>query len=179
MNDGAGAGRESAPPLVVMEGVSKRFPGVLANDDVSIELRAGEVHALIGENGAGKSTLMRVLYGLYPPDGGRIFVRGEEVKIASPRDAIALGIGMVHQHFVLVDPFTVAENIILGMEGGPILDREGSEAKVAELAEPTASRSTPRHPSRTCPSARSNGSRSSKRSIVASRSSSWMSPPLS
>ena len=118
-----------------MEGVSKRFPGVLANDDVSIDLRPGEVHALIGENGAGKSTLMRVLYGLYPPDGGRITVRGEEVKIASPRDAIALGIGMVHQHFVLVDPFTVAENIILGMEGGPILDREGSEAKVAELAE--------------------------------------------
>jgi simple sugar transport system ATP-binding protein len=89
---------------------------------------------LIGENGAGKSTLMRVLYGLYPPEEGRITVRGSEVKIASPRDAIALGIGMVHQHFVLVDPFTVAENIILGMEGGPILDREGSEAKVAELA---------------------------------------------
>ena len=118
-----------------MEGVSKRFPGVLANDDVSIELRAGEVHALIGENGAGKSTLMRVLYGLYPPDGGRIFVRGEAVKIASPRDAIALGIGMVHQHFVLVDPFTVAENIILGMEDGAILDREGSETRVAQLAD--------------------------------------------
>ncbi len=135
MNDGAGAGRASAPPLVVMEGVSKRFPGVLANDDVSLELRAGEVHALIGENGAGKSTLMRVLYGLYPPDGGRIVVRGEEVKIASPRDAIALGIGMVHQHFVLVDPFTVAENIILGMEDGAILDREGSETRVAQLAD--------------------------------------------
>jgi simple sugar transport system ATP-binding protein len=117
-----------------MVGVTKLFPGVVANDDVTIDLRPGEVHALIGENGAGKSTLMRVLYGLYPPNEGRITVRGEEVKIASPRDAIALGIGMVHQHFVLVDPFTVAENIILGMEGGPILDKEGSEAKVAELA---------------------------------------------
>ena len=145
MNDGAGAGRASAPPLVVMEGVSKRFPGVLANDDVSLELRAGEVHALIGENGAGKSTLMRVLYGVYPPDGGRIFVRGEEVKIASPRDAIALGIGMVHQHFVLVDPFTVAENIILGHEGGRH-PRPGGlrSAGLPSSPTPTASRSTPR-----------------------------------
>ncbi len=130
----AGAGRVSAPPLVVFEGVSKRFPGVLANDEVSLELREGEVHALIGENGAGKSTLMRVLYGMYPSDGGRIFVRGSEVKIASPRDAIALGIGMVHQHFVLVDPFTVAENVILGDEGSPVLHEEEAEAKVAELA---------------------------------------------
>ena len=112
-----GAGRGSAPPLVVLEHITKRFPGVLANDDVSLELRPAEVHALIGENGAGKSTLMRVLYGMYPADGGRIIVRGQEVKIASPRDAIALGIGMVHQHFVLVDPFTVTENIILGNEG--------------------------------------------------------------
>ena len=101
-----------------MEGITKRFPGVVANDDVCLELRAGEVHALIGENGAGKSTLMRVLYGMYPADGGRISSSGEEVKIASPRDAIANGIGMVHQHFVLVDPFTVTENIILGDEGG-------------------------------------------------------------
>ncbi len=131
----AGARRESASPLVVMEGVSKRFPGVLANDDVTIDLRKGEVHALIGENGAGKSTLMRVLYGLYPPDGGTIRVKGEVVKIASPRDAISLGIGMVHQHFVLVDPFTVAENIILGDEGGPILHTEAAELQVAQLAD--------------------------------------------
>ena len=135
MSDGNGAGRVSAPPLVFMEGVSKRFPGVVANDDVSWELHPGEVHALIGENGAGKSTLMRVLYGLYPADEGRIFVRGREVKFASPRAAIAQGIGMVHQHFVLVDPFTVAENIILGMEGGPILDRKAAEERVAELAD--------------------------------------------
>jgi ABC-type uncharacterized transport system ATPase subunit len=121
MTDDDGVGRESAPPLVVAEHVTKRFPGVLANDDVSLELRAGEIHALIGENGAGKSTLMRVLYGMYPLDAGRFLVRGKEEKISSPRDAIALGIGMVHQHFVLVDPFTVTENIILGEEGGELL----------------------------------------------------------
>ena len=118
MSDGDGAGRESAPPFVALEGITKRFPGVVANDDVSLELRPGEVHALIGENGAGKSTLMRILYGMYPSDAGRIVIRGEEVRIHSPRDAIARGIGMVHQHFVLVDPFTVAENVILGDEGG-------------------------------------------------------------
>ena len=130
-----GAGGNGSPPLVALERITKRFPGVLANDEVDLELRAGEVHALIGENGAGKSTLMRVLYGIYPNDGGRILVRGQEAKIASPRDAIALGIGMVHQHFVLVDPFTVTENIILGEEGGSVLDIEAAQERVAELAE--------------------------------------------
>ena len=130
-----GAGRASASPLVVLDGITKRFPGVVANDDVSLELRAGEVHALIGENGAGKSTLMHVFYGLYPPDDGRILVRGRSEKIASARDAIALGIGMVHQHFVLVDPFTVTENIILGMEAGEIMHVEEEQAKVAALAD--------------------------------------------
>jgi general nucleoside transport system ATP-binding protein len=134
MSDGRGAGREGAPPLVVMEHVTKRFPGVVANDDVSLELRAGEVHALIGENGAGKSTLMRVLYGMYPAEEGRITVKGEEVKISSPRVAIAHGIGMVHQHFVLVDPFSITENVILGDEGGEILDMDRAHEKVAELA---------------------------------------------
>src|ERR671914_2921356 len=127
------AGREGAP-LVVMEGITKRFPGVLANDHMDLVLKVSEVHALVGENGAGKSTLMRVLYGLYPPDEGRILVRGEEVKIASPRAAIALGIGMVHQHFVLVDRFTVTENVILGAEGGGVVDFDRAAERIKDLA---------------------------------------------
>jgi simple sugar transport system ATP-binding protein len=127
------AGRGSAP-LVVMEAITKRFPGVMANDRVDLDLRPGEIHALVGENGAGKSTLMRVLYGLYPPDGGRIVVRGSEVRINSPRQAIALGIGMVHQHFVMVDRFTVTENIVLGAEGGTVVDFDGASERVKELA---------------------------------------------
>ena len=135
MTIGAGAGGDGSPPLVALDHITKRFPGVLANDEVDLELRAGEVHALIGENGAGKSTLMRVLYGMYPADGGRILVRGQEIKIGSPRDAIANGIGMVHQHFVLVDPFTVTENIILGEEGGERLDIVAAQQRIAELAD--------------------------------------------
>jgi ABC-type uncharacterized transport system ATPase subunit len=135
MSEERGAGRESAPPIVVMEHITKRFPGVVANDDVSLELRKGEVHALIGENGAGKSTLMRILYGMYPPSEGRIVLGREEVSITSPRVALHHGIGMVHQHFVLVDPFTVTENVILGDEGSAILDMESAHRKVAELAQ--------------------------------------------
>ena len=122
------------PPLVSLEGITKRFPGIVANEDVNLQLRAGEIHALVGENGAGKSTLMRVLYGLYPPDEGRISMRGQELKINSPRQAIAHGIGMVHQHFVLVDRFTVTENILLGAEGGALVDYASAETRVAELA---------------------------------------------
>jgi general nucleoside transport system ATP-binding protein len=128
----------------VLEHITKRFPGVVANDEVDLELRSGEVHALIGENGAGKSTLMRILYGMYPSDGGRILVRGDEVKVASPRDAIALGIGMVHQHFVLVDPFTVTENIILGEEGSERLDMDAAQQRVSDLAETYAFSVDPR-----------------------------------
>jgi simple sugar transport system ATP-binding protein len=117
-----------------MERITKRFPGVVANDDVTLELRRGEIHAIIGENGAGKSTLMRILYGMYPADEGRILVDGEEVRISSPRVAIAHGIGMVHQHFVLVDPFTVTENVILGEEEDRVLRIDEAERKVAELA---------------------------------------------
>ena len=122
------------PPLISMHGITKRFPGVVANEGVDLELRAGEIHALVGENGAGKSTLMRVLYGLYPPDEGRIEVKGTETKITTPRQAIAQGIGMVHQHFVLVERFTVTENIVLGSEGGPVVDYGGAEERVTELA---------------------------------------------
>jgi len=129
-----GGGRSGAP-LIALHQVTKRFPGVVANDAVDLTLEKGEIHALIGENGAGKSTLMRVLYGLYPPDGGRIEVRGKEVKINSPRAALALGIGMVHQHFVLVDRFTVAENIILGAEGGPLVDLDRAVKDIEEQAQ--------------------------------------------
>ncbi len=99
--------------------ITKRFPGVLANDDVSFDLRKGEIHALLGENGAGKSTLMNIFYGLYHPDEGEIRVNGQPVRLASPHDAIDQGIGMVHQHFMLIPPLTVTENIILGLEGKP------------------------------------------------------------
>lgn len=102
--------------VVQMCGITKRFPGVLANDRVDFDVRAGEVHALLGENGAGKTTLMNILAGLYRPDAGEIWVRGKRCDVRSPRDAIARGIGMVHQHFMLVDVQTVAENILLGLD---------------------------------------------------------------
>ena len=99
-----------------LRGITKKFPGVVANDDVNLRLATGEVLALIGENGAGKSTLMSILYGMYRPDGGSILLDGREVTFASPGDTIAAGIGMVHQHFMLVPNFTVAENVVLGVE---------------------------------------------------------------
>ena len=116
--------------------VTKRFPGVLANDQVNFRLRKGEIHALLGENGAGKSTLMNVIYGLYRPDEGEIFVDGQPVTIADPNDAIARGIGMVHQHFMLVPVFTVAENIILGSEvtRGPSLDMRRARQQIRQLS---------------------------------------------
>ncbi|MBA7563829.1 Ribose import ATP-binding protein RbsA [subsurface metagenome] len=110
-------------PLIKMESISKHFPGVTANDSVDLELYPGQVLALLGENGAGKSSLMNVLAGLYRPDGGEIFIRGKSVQINSPREASNLGIGMVHQNFMLVDTMTVAENIILGMAGLPFILR--------------------------------------------------------
>jgi general nucleoside transport system ATP-binding protein len=121
------------PPLLELRGVTKRFPGVLANDDVDFELRRREVHALLGENGAGKSTLMNILYGLYRPDAGEIVLRGERVEIHSPKDAIERGIGMVHQHFMLIPVMTVAENIVLGTEparNGVLLDEEAARQRV-------------------------------------------------
>jgi len=99
-----------------LRGITKRFPGVVANDNVNLTLNTGEVIALIGENGAGKSTLMSVLYGMYQPDEGQILVDDQVVQFNSPADAIKAGIGMVHQHFMLVPVFTVAENVVLGVE---------------------------------------------------------------
>ena len=105
-----------ADTLLELREITKTFPGVCANDHVSFDLRAGEVHALVGENGAGKTTLMKILYGLYRPDSGTISVDGAEVSVRGPRDAISRGIGMVHQHFMLFAPFTVLENVIVGEE---------------------------------------------------------------
>ncbi len=126
------------PPLLELQGITKRFPGVLANDHINLALEPGEIHALLGENGAGKTTLMNILYGLYRPDEGRIFVRGQEVHITSPAQAIQLGIGMVHQHFMLIPPFTVAENVMLGDEtvkNGGVLDRASVAARIREISE--------------------------------------------
>src|SRR4030042_3875718 len=117
--------------------ISKRFPGVLANDCINFDVHAGEMHALLGENGAGKSTLMRVLYGLYRPDQGQIWINGELVHIASPLDAIRQGIGMIHQHFMLVPSLTVAENIALGLPSsrGLVTDLDKESKRALDLAE--------------------------------------------
>jgi ABC-type uncharacterized transport system ATPase subunit len=125
----------AAPPgaAVSLRGITKRFPGVVANDRVDFEAAEGEVHALLGENGAGKSTLSHILTGLYRPDEGEIRVYGERVDFHSPREAIEAGIGMVHQHFRLVMPFTVAENVILGENTGFTIDPRAVERRVAEL----------------------------------------------
>jgi len=122
---------------LLMRNITKRFPGVLANDQVHLEVNAGEVLALLGENGAGKSTLMKILYGLYRPDQGEILINGKPVTIQSPRDAMQLGIGMVHQHFMLVPTLTVVENLVLGMPSrrGPLLDLEGASRQILKLSE--------------------------------------------
>ena len=103
-------------PILRLDRINKYFPGVHANDDISLSVYPGEIHALIGENGSGKSTLMKIVYGLEQPDSGQIFVKGKPVRINTPKEAIALGIGMVHQDFMLVPSFTAAENIVLGLE---------------------------------------------------------------
>jgi ABC-type uncharacterized transport system ATPase subunit len=136
----------AAPPLAVeARGIVKTFPGVVANDRVDFDLRQGEVHALLGENGAGKSTLMNILAGLYRPDAGEVLIEGAPVSFTSPRDAIAAGLGMVHQHFTLVPSQTVTENILLGLDRPRFLLHERqSEAEVAALAKRFGMRVDPR-----------------------------------
>ncbi len=126
------------PPVLELRGITKAFPGVLANDHIDLTLEPGEVHALLGENGAGKTTLMNILYGLYSPDEGEIYVRGKKIEIQSPNDAIAQGIGMVHQHFMLVPVFTVTENVMLGAESvknGLFLDRASAAQRIREISQ--------------------------------------------
>ena len=122
--------------IIEMRHITKVFPGIIANDDITLELKKGEIHALLGENGAGKSTLMSVLFGLYQPEKGQIFKNGKEVKINNPNDANALGIGMVHQHFKLVEIFTVLDNIILGVEPSKMgfVERKKARETIVKLS---------------------------------------------
>ena len=126
-----------AAPALELRGITKRFGSLVANQAIDFELRPGEIHALLGENGAGKSTLMNVLYGLHQPDEGEILLGGEKAEIHSPRQAMNLGIGMVHQHFMLVPVMTVAENLVLGAEprNGPLLDYKAAARRTRELSE--------------------------------------------
>jgi simple sugar transport system ATP-binding protein len=128
--------KEKQIQRVEMCNIVKHFPGVLANDKVCFDVNQGEVHALLGENGAGKSTLMRQLYGLYRPDEGEIVINGKPVTFNSPADAIAAGIGMIHQHFMLVPTLTVTENVALGLKSSrePMLDLEKVSARIRELS---------------------------------------------
>lgn len=129
-------------PAVQLTGITKRFPGVVANSDVNLTVAAGEVHAICGENGAGKSTLMKILYGMQPPDEGTIAINGDEVRLRNPQDAIRAGIGMVHQHFMLADNLTVGENVFLGAEALHGIGR-AARARLAELAQRTGLHAKP------------------------------------
>ena len=125
------------PPVLELKGITKRFPGVLANDKIDLTLNKGEILALLGENGAGKTTLMNILYGLYTQDEGEILINGSKVEIHDPHDAINQGIGMVHQHFMLVPVFTVTENVMLGVEStraGVLLDRQAAAQRIREIS---------------------------------------------
>ena len=134
----AGGRMEKSPEYVIeMLHITKEFPGIKANDDITLQLKKGEIHALLGENGAGKSTLMSVLFGLYQPEAGEIRKNGVKVEINDPNDATALKIGMVHQHFKLVEVFTVLDNIILGAETTKLgfIQKKEARAKVQALSE--------------------------------------------
>src|ERR1700704_4392862 len=123
--------------MIELRNITKRFGAVLANDHINILVEPGTIHAIVGENGAGKSTAMRIAYGFYTPDSGEILVNGKVREIRTPHDAIALGIGMVHQHFMLVDTMSVAENIVLGAEPGSsiALDLTTAAAEIRKLSE--------------------------------------------
>lgn len=120
-------------PYIKMNNITKRFGKVIANNNINLEVYGGEVHALLGENGAGKSTLMNMLSGVYTPDGGSILVHGKEVKFASPKDAIDSGIGMIYQHFKLVDNMTAVENIIFGQKGKLFLNKKKNIQKIQNI----------------------------------------------
>ena len=123
-------------PVLELKGITKRFPGVLANDHIDLTLNKGEILVLLGENGAGKTTLMNILYGLYQPTEGEIWVEGKKIEVHSPTDAINAGIGMVHQHFMLIPVFTVTENVMLGDEStkvGGFLDPETAAKKYTKF----------------------------------------------
>ncbi len=126
---------QAKPYAIELRGITKRFPLVLANDNINLKVKWGSIHALVGENGAGKSTLMKILYGMQPPTSGEIWVNGQQVHFHDPKDAIAQGIGMVHQHFMLVEPLTVTENVILGMEPmqGTSINYASARKRVKEL----------------------------------------------
>ncbi len=128
---------DETTPMLQMRGIDKRFPGVVANDNVDFDVRAGEVHALLGENGAGKSTLMKILFGLYRPDRGEVLLHGKPLRLRSPHDAIKAGVGMIHQHFMLVPTLTVTENVALGLERNPFarVDLSGVARRITELSD--------------------------------------------
>ncbi len=169
-------------PVLELRGISKSFPGVVANDKIDLTLEKGEIHALLGENGAGKTTLMNILYGLYKPDAGQILVNGEEVVIHSPNDAIEHRIGMVHQHFMLIPVMTVTENIMLGVEptkAGIFLDKKSVEARIREISSNMGWRLIRMPISKTFRWEPSNELKSSKFYTGKQTYSSWMNPLLS
>ena len=158
--------------MLELRNITKRFGAVVANDNINIVVKPGTIHAIVGENGAGKSTAMRIAYGFYTPDSGEIVVDGKPREIKSPHDAIALGIGMVHQHFMLVEPMTVAENIVLGSEPGSpvVLDLKEGRSRNQETLRRVQARSKSSCASRTSFRWTTTTSRASK-SVVSSRSS--------
>ena len=153
----------TAAPAIELIGIDKSFGPVHANKNVNLEVERGVIHGIVGENGAGKSTLMSILYGFYEADAGEIRINGEPVRIRSSKEAISHGIGMVHQHFMLVPPLSVLENVMLGAEGGPLLaERRGRDPQAtrASSARNTRSRSIPTRSSANCRSGCSSASRS-------------------